>query len=197
MKNGSTSGWSVRNAGGGSISIYPEGADGSMNSYGHFGRTSNTGGPSHILDLGCLVVGRQYEFTAKFKLLDEDNNNEPYHCVKTNTPWGDPLSCPLFSISMIDSNGVPVNAQNYQNEDPSTIVADEFNNYSAIFTVTEEMATAIEARIILKGLRAGVATLFDEVEIKLYEPPEYDCDEMISDGDFEVSVFMVNNRGKC
>ena len=167
-----------------------------MNSYGHFGRTSNGGGPGHMLDLGCLVLGRQYKFTAKFKLLDEDNNNEPYHCRK-DVAWGDPLFCPMVAITMIDSNGVPANAQNYHNEDPTTIIAEEFNNYSAIFTVTEEMATAIEAHILIKGPRAGVATLFDDVEINLYEPPEYGCDEMVPDGDFEVSVYMSTHMVKC
>ena len=185
-KNGLTSGWKVGNNGGGTIDIYSGGADGSMRSYRHTGRTSNGGGPSHVLDLGCLVLGRQYQFTAKYKLLDENNNNEPYLCTN-GVSWGDPLTCPLFSIKMIDSDGNPVNAQNFYNEDHTTIFADEFNQYTTTFTVTDQMATAIEAEILLKGPVAGIAILFDDVNINLYEPPEYDCAEMVPDGDFEVS----------
>jgi len=158
-----------------------------MNSYGHFGRITSGGGPSHLIDLGCLVLGRQYEFTAKFKLLDENNNMAPYHC-RNDVAWGDPLLCPIFAITMIDSAGNPVNAQNYLNIDPSTIIAENFNNYRAIFTVDAAMATATEARVLIKGPRAGIATLMDDIAINLYEPPEYDCDTMIPSGDFEVSV---------
>ena len=158
-----------------------------MNSYGHFGRTSSGGGPSHIIDLGCLILGRQYEFTAKFKLLDEDNNNAPYHC-RNDVAWGDPLLCPIFAITMIDSDGNPVDAQNYNNIDPSTITAENFNKYRAIFTVDEAMATATEARILIKGPRPGVATLMDDIEINLYEPPPHDCTELVPNGDFEVSI---------
>jgi len=193
VQNGSLAGWSIRNGGGGQIVIHPEGAGGSMNSYGHFGRTTIGGGPSHLIDLGCLVLGRQYEFTAKFKLLDENNNMTAYHC-RNDVAWGDPQLCPLLSITMVDSSGNPTSPQNLANIDPSTIFADNFNNYKAIFTVDTAMASANEARIMIKGVRPGVATLLDDIEINLYEPPQYDCNALIPSGDFEVSCNYLISR---
>jgi len=116
--------------------------------------------------------------------MDEMNGNATVACNK-NAAWGDPDSCPLFAITLVDHNNSPLSTLNYVNTDPSTWIASEFNRYHAIFTVTEEMSTSLEAYILFKGPRAGVATLFDNVVIRVYEPPEIDCDEMVPRGDFE------------
>ena len=169
--------------------IHPEGADGSANSFGHFGRTTNGGGPGHMIDLGCLVEGAQYEFTAKFKLLDEANNLAPVPC-KTNVAWGDPELCPLLSILAIDENGNAANALNYVNTDPSTVNATSFNKYRAIITVDAALAASKEANFLFKGSRPGLATLLDDIVIKIYEPPESNCDSMVANGDFEVRKYF-------
>jgi len=134
------------------------------------------------------VEGAQYEFTAKFKLIDEKNNNEPVAC-RNDVAWGDPKLCPIFAIIRVDADGNNVNAVNYINTDPSTSNATAFNKYRAIFTVDEDMASSKKASFILKGTRPEVATLFDDVVIKLYEPPEANCDRMVANGDFENNDF--------
>jgi len=183
-ENGSLLGWFVMNGAGGYIGIHPEGADGSTKSFGHFDRTFHGGGPGHLVDFGCLVIGRQYEFLAEFKLLDELNNNNPVDC-RTDVAWGDPEHCPLLSINLINQEGDQMEGINFPNNIPLTWNATTFNQYSSIITVTEEMANAKSAHILIKGPRAGILTLFDNVFIKLYEPPETDCDHLAPNGDFE------------
>jgi hypothetical protein len=131
-----------------------------------------------------MVLGNQYEFIAYFKLIDELNGNAPFHCNK-NAPWGADDFCPLFAITLVDANGQHGNARNYFNLDPSAWNATGFNRYSALFPVDEELATAQEAWILIKGPRAGIAVLMDNIEIRIYEPPEQNCDAIISNGDFE------------
>merc|ERR1712071_151882 len=111
---------------------------------------------------GCLVEGRQYEFLADFKLLDEMNGGTPVAC-KRNVPWGDPDYCPLLSIMLMDDNGSAAAPVNLQNADPSTWFASEFNRYHTTFTVTAEMVAAYEVYIMFKGPRPGVTMLFDNV----------------------------------
>ena len=182
-------GWKVKNGAGGYIDIYDDGHN-STKSYGHFDRQSPGGGPSHQLDLGCLVKGQQYKFTAKIKLFDQINGDAPFACKK-NVPWGDPALCPIFAIDVINKDGQGENAGNFNNLDPSSWDANGFNDYVAYFTVDDVLATAKEAHVIIKGLRTGIAMLFDDVVIESYDPPEFDCDKMIPNGDFEVSKCVL------
>lgn len=182
-ENGSLDGWDVKNNAGGNVVIYPEGADGSAHSYGHFGRERIGGGPGCPIDMGCLVVGLSYKFTAKMMLLDENDGNKSIGCTKGSN-WKDPDFCPLLSISMQDNND-NVKQLNFENDDPTTFEADKWNYYHAIVTVTEEMAASKHAYFMLKGVRAGVAILMDNVEMNVHREPDQNCNSLVADGDFE------------
>ena len=67
------------------ISSFNEGTNGSLNSLICTDRLATSDGPITMLNNMCMVEGRQYDFTAYIKLLDEEMN--PYLCDKS-TPYG-------------------------------------------------------------------------------------------------------------
>lgn len=176
-------GWRVHNGAGGYVGIHPGGAGGSKFAYGHFGRKDKGGGPGLELDVGCLVNGTTYEFSAMLRLLDEYDNNEYVACNRY-LAWGDPDFCPLMSITFKD--GTSAFTKNYDNMIPLTFVADDWNSYTARFTVTEEMQAMKTAVLVFKGVRPGLAILYDDVKLEVYEDlPPPGCSSLVINGDFE------------
>lgn len=180
-------GWEVMYGSGGYTAIHPEGHAGSMNSYGFFGRTANVGGPGHPIDKACLSVGNLYEFKAWIKLFDELNGDQPVDCRKYSTTDSS-STCPALSL-VINKND-STKTLTWQNRDKTTWVPEEFNYFTAVFEVTQEMLDFGNLNLIIKGTRIGVAVLFDDVKIDLYEPPESNCDHLVEDGHFEVSLLL-------
>lgn len=179
----STAGWtgSLEN-GSGKIQIYGQGYGDSSNSFGSFGRASPEDGLGHLLDVACFVVGRTYQLTAYMKLLDELQGNSAIACQK-DAKAGHYDACPCVSLHLILADGSK-RVILLNNTDTSDWVATSFNGYTTSFEVDDEMASAVGAYFIIKGVRAGVAILCDMVEIEVVE--EMYCNgDLVTNGHFE------------
>ena len=159
----------------GDLSVHGVGADGSASSIKHSNRVSINSGPGQPIDMECLVPDQFYEIRAKIMLLDEVGDD--ISCDKS-AGWNDPSFCPLFSIwgkhGETDWDNFWFDAPN---EDTSAWVAGSFNDYHAIFQVTDEVMTAIEAFFMFRGLAAGVQVIVDSVSLSPYNhQPEYTPD---------------------
>lgn len=164
--------WDVHDHG--TLKPYREGANGSMNSLLCTDRLATSDGPVTIVNNMCMVEGRQYELTAYIKLLDEDM--KPYKCDKS-VPYGDPQSCPLLEIEMVYPTGY------YQTHPENTVtdewIADKWNVYTTIFTVSKELANAEKAYFKFKGPFPGISIVLDDMQASIYSAPEINCNQLI------------------
>ena len=197
MQSGSFDGWVTRPALEGTLSIHNVGADGSSSSILHSDRDSLNKGPGQFLDTNCFVAGEYYEINAKIMILDEDGNFTT--CDKT-AGWNDEDFCPLFSIWGRDEkeHGWGDFWLDVPNNDTSDWVEGEFNTYTAIFKLNDEIMTAIEASFMFRGLRIGAQILVDSVSFTPYNhvpdyvPPgwgEEAYDFFVSSSTFDVSPY--------
>lgn len=130
------------------------------NSWKHLYRNSLNGGPSQTLSKDCLVEGRQYKFSALFRTVGLDG---PYAC----NSWepSDPGCCPTFSLRLTNENdGVSwLYVYNTAFDIKDTISG--WNNYTSIFTVTEEIIKAKAVDFVLHGPPEDVVIFFDDMSL--------------------------------
>jgi len=161
-ENGGIASWNVFFSG--NLKIAEGGANGSEHAFVHDGRTSYTSGPKQNIDAECLVEGAEYSFKAKVKL--EDENGKPFFCNK-EAEWKSGFHCIILSIKVSGASETKI--LNLANENPSLWRETEFNDFYAVFTATKELLAGIDMFFMLRGPRAGVSIIFDEVSIEISE----------------------------
>jgi len=149
--------WSV--LGSGSIDIVNEEYS---NYFIHSGRTDHWNGPMMKLETNCfLKEGSRFDFNAMIKLLDSDGN--AFACNKT-APLVDSKSCPLLSFTVAVDGGMQ--QIDFANQIESEWISDEWNHFSVIFQVTQEMSNASAIFLTVHGPAGGIDVLFDNVTLK-------------------------------
>ena len=172
--------WDVKHSG--SLQIYEDGADGTDKSLLVVERTAVGSGFLVDLNSTCLVEGRRYTFEAKTKLFTEDG--DPFNCTKS-AGYADPQACPMFTIDF-KNNGTNL-ASHYSNEDPSIYSSTTWNTFRTTFTVNHELAAADSASFRVHGPAVGIGIAIDRVSFNEYVPPAANCDQMVLNGNAEVS----------
>ena len=144
----------------------------------------NQVGAGFLVDLNstCLVEGRRYTFEAKTKLFTEDG--DPFNCTKS-AGYADPLACPMFGFEYV-TNGTPL-VSHYSNEDPSIYSSTTWNTFSSTFTVNHELASADSASFRIHGPAVGIGIAIDKASFNEHVLPAANCDQMVLNGDAEVS----------
>ena len=177
---------------GGTILLHYLGPGNETRSFMHVDRPNSNSGPGQEnIDLSCFQLGQSYELKAKIKLVDE--NGFPYHCEYNSLNTECDNSCPEFVFTYMDDNTeqfllIPNNIT-----DPW--IAEEFNEYYAIFEVTQDFLNSPSAGFYFRGPRGGVGILLDDVVLTAYtgnSSPTIDtnpgvCFSLVISGDADVS----------
>ena len=174
------SGWSVRQSG--TLDIYNDGADSTENSLKVSDRQMSGAGLKVDLNTTCLVEGKRYEFKAQTKLIDADG--QPFACIASKG-YNDPLACPLLGFEFINNGTSDV--KHYSNDNPAEYEADGWNHYRAVFTITHQLATAESAFLMVQGPAPGVEIAIDRVTLKVHQPPQANCGQLVVNNNAEVS----------
>lgn len=160
-EDGFTSGW-VTNHGGYIETV--EGGDNSTRAFAHFARGSLNSGPKQHLETLCLRAGQKYDLNARIKFVDSFNN--PVGCDKA-APWKDPEYCVLFTFEMKLENGMK--RKHYGNHYGGAWVTDEFNSFSSVVEIDEEMVGADSIFFYIQGPSPDKVIVFDNISLKLRE----------------------------
>ena len=182
---------------GGSIEINNNGPKDSTKSFIHADRPNKNSGPGQEnIDVSCFKLFKRYEIKAKIKLVDE--NGFPYACNKIPSSSACDTSCPLFKfvhLSNSEEKSLPI-----PNSITDPWIAEEFNEYHAIFEVTQTFLDSVAPGFFFKGPRAGVSIIFDDVSLTKYEGDlevteivqtdslDGSCSSLITSGDAEVCI---------
>lgn len=183
-------------AGGGSIVINNVGPEGATKSFMHLDRPNRNCGPGQkIVDKNFFQLYKKFQLKAKIKLINQ--HGFPYACNNNPTTSACDCACPELSF-VYSSNGVE-QYLSIPNSITAPWIAEEFNEYHAIFEVNEAFVNADESSFFFKGPRAGVSIIFDDVSIKeVYGmmsatvSPETlipdSCASLVTSGDADVSI---------
>lgn len=164
---------------GGTVQRFEDGNNGTT-AVAHYGRTEYTNSLHHKIDPSCLVEGTHYVLKAHIKLFDE--SMQPYRCNRLAS-YGDDDYCALVSLYVVLPNGItPIHIPNGS---PTDWNATEWNVYRADFVVDVNLAQAKSAQIMLRGPKAGVTLVVDDLSIEKYVPPVRGCDELLANNDLE------------
>ena len=167
------------------LSIANEGALGTKNSFLSTRRKVPAEGLMQELVVKCLTEGVRLEVNAWIKLYE---NGTPFTCDKT-ARYGQPKACPVISIKfMVPSAPKGFSWLHIANDDPFGWKPNEFNQHRGNFVITSEMTTSTEAYLYVYGVNGGIDMLVDKVTLRPYEPPKTSCDQLIRNGDAEVSI---------
>ena len=179
-------------SGGGTIMLHYLGPGNETRSFMHVDRPNSNSGPGQDnIDLSCFQVGQSYELKAKIKLVDE--NGFPYQCEYNSTNTECDKSCPEFTFVYTNGHGqhfLPIS-----NSITNSWIAEEFNEYYAIFEVPPELLSSANAGFYFRGPRAGVGILLDDVILTAYRGNSHlttdaytgPCSSLIISGDADVS----------
>ena len=123
-------------------------------------RTSKYNGPKSVLDLSCAEVGMQFDVHAKIKLMDA--NWEATGCDKLAGRYS---HCPIMTIQYTTTSEEEkwIHIGNDALEDWDK---DIYNEFYGTFSVSEDMATAVEAFFYFERPAPGDTILLDNVNIK-------------------------------
>merc|ERR1740124_1222213 len=114
------------------------------------------------------------------KLLDEEM--APYTCDK-KVQYGNPQSCPLLEVGLDYTIGSShVHPENIVVDE---WIADDWNEYRAIFTVSNNLALANNTYLKFKGPFAGISIVLDDVQTHIYRPSTVNCNQLIMDTNAE------------
>ena len=126
-------------------------------------RAAHWHGMQQYMDSNCLVEGATYTVSARMKLVDE-STGQPHACT-TGIHWGD-QSCPVVAfMARHVSEGnrdVYVNVWNTKTTD---WVADDWNDYSATFTISEDVSKATWWHLYIDRAPPGIAIIVDDLTV--------------------------------
>jgi len=130
--------WYIKGRGSfGTINVWTEGINdpGGNKFFEHSGtRTKANMGMWQELDKSCMAVNSKWTISSKFKYFDADGN-----AVVCKSPG---QMCPKWRVEVYNGNGAKLIGKIYNNEVTLTgkWKADEWNEYGATFTMTQEFA---------------------------------------------------------
>lgn len=161
-EDGDVTGW--KSNGGGYVTTVEGGDAGSFKAFTYLGRQNFYDGPKQTIPMECMNVGDTFEVSARFKFLDVFSN--PFACDK-NAPWKDDNFCLVMTVECNTSGNIKRDLiwNNYGGE----WIADEFNSFRGVLTVTNEMANSDGCFLFFQGPRGGINFNFDNVSVRLIE----------------------------
>lgn len=118
-----------------------------------------------MLETNCfLKEGTRFDFNAMIKLLDSDGN--AFACNKTASSPEDSNnieSCPVLSFFVSLPGGMKqIEFANQIEEEGKG----EWNHFSVIFQVTEDMSNATSMFLAIHGAPGGIDVLFRDITLK-------------------------------
>ena len=114
------------------------------------------------LPIDCLnEIGQKFEVNGLFQLIDSDG--VPYACDKS-AAWGSPLYCLLMSMEMNTASGL-IKRRHFGNSYNGAWVANDFNTFTAIFTVTQELSESTSAFFYFQGPASDSSIIFNHITI--------------------------------
>ena len=158
----------------------------------HSNRPSVTSGPRQNLETSCLIDTKQYQLTTHFKLLDE--NMFPFQC-DYKAQWASPDYCIVIALEYTTGNST--NVKNFVSDVDASWEAEEWNFFHKIFTVDADLSIADHVVLHVKGPRAGVSILMDQVNLHEYRPPNYSCNQLVKNSKAQVITLCFNILGIC
>ena len=105
---------------------------------------------------------------------------ELFECDKTHT-WVDDKACPLLTFQLEDPNGHK-SWKYYGNEVHEPWDKNIWNPFNTFFTITNDIASAVDAYFYIERPRAGISIIIDQVVISR------DCSTLIASSDAEVRL---------
>ena len=151
-------GWQTK--GGGYIELIEDG-DNSTKAFAHYARGAHSSGPKQIIETACLEVGQVYDIHGRFKF--EDSVGNPVGCDKAAS-WGDPNFCLLFTFQLNDDPG---QREHFGSNHEGPWVADEYNSFSSVVTIDQDMARAESMFFFIQGPSDDKTIIFDNISMKL------------------------------
>ena len=141
--------------------------------------------PTLHIDQGCFAEGDTLEFTAKIKLIDD--NDMPLSC-KPGQIWGKngiiAGVCPLMTLKTI-SNSVGTEFDTGY-IDVASVVApfktNDWNSMHGVYTVTKEFLESEEISLMFYKMEKEVGYIVDNVSIKKVEDG---CAKLVKNGNAE------------
>lgn len=144
----------------------------------HYNRESKSSAIKVHLHPPCMVEGTHYVFKGVFKLYNEDGT--PYWCNK-ESQFGANDFCVFASLYINDDTGTthPVHMPNKSPEPWNTT---DWNIYRADFIIDIDLAKAQAVKLLIRGPKAGISVVADDLRIEKYVPPLSDCSNLIKNG---------------
>lgn len=167
---------------GGQMELQHLGAFGTNTAIMHTNRPSLSSGPKQELETSCFIETKTYQLSTHFKLYDE--NMAPYAC-NIDAVWGADDYCIVMALEY--DIGTTTQILNFVSDVTAPWRADEFNFFHKIFTANAELAVADKIDLHVKGPRAGVSILMDEVKLHEYVEPELSCTQLVRNPSAAVS----------
>lgn len=123
-------------------------------------RESTYFGPKALLGLDCLQAGRTFVISAQIKLMD--SNWQPASCDKLA---GRHSLCPIFTLHYTTAAGEE-KWKYFSNQALPPWDRNIYNDFSAKFVVSDELASATRAFFYFERVAPEVSILLDNVSIK-------------------------------
>jgi len=164
--SGVTDGW-LEN-GGGEIAIVPGGYELNPQAFAYIGRESIHSGPGQMLDTKCITKGLMYDFNAKFRLRDDQD--EFIACDK-NAEWKHQDYCLLMTLIMQMPGDEGEIRKHYVSEYGGPWVKTQFNPFKVSILVNEEMERAKEILLVFRGPSPDIDIIFDSISMKIVDNP--------------------------
>jgi len=154
----------------GKVSLYSPGASGESDfAFRSYDRDHAWRGIKQQLDPLCFVSGEEYSISAKFRMLNATDGEGVMCDVNKQQTTTD--NCPSVSIYGSDCAGENVNWLFYNALGGDELVwdPDSYNDFSAAFTVNDDLATCDKVWVYIHQVNLEYEIVVDDLQISSYE----------------------------